>query len=739
MAGVALGRITAQPLFTTTPTISDKSIYDWESINTSAPNRVADRTITTNFQLDQIFINSPRQTLAVQGTFFREDALRYARNILGDANQNGASGQLIVDVNERLLDGRVNPYFLRPFFGTDAPATTRQPYKWDTYRGQMAYRLDLTKEQNALKWLGMHQFTAYDEYKYRIQRQMRYRDGIADTHAWNASTLRQSYYRYYVGDAVGSNVDYAASRFKYGVYPFTWGGYGTVTNGIPVASTGVFNNEPALMAEIAGTDGAGAGSNSKTIQKTIGAVLQSHFLNDRIVTTFGLREDKIAVKFGHANSTAEPLLNPDGITYNFENFNHWAPADWRSNQGKTKTAGVVLKPFREMGFLSHMNRNVASMLGGLSFHYNQSDSFTPQTPAQDLFLKPLPNSSGEGKDYGFTLNAFDSRLVIRFNHYINKALNSRNGDANTIAQRVLRHDASQADPFQLHNRVLDWLTAQHPTWTAEQLETESLKQIQMSPELYNALRNQSPPIAATNDITASGNELEINFNPTRYWTVAASVTQKQSITTNVSKSVQIWIDQRMPLWTTITDPRGLDHVLGTADDGPVLWWTTNYGGSQTAQQNYQTFVEAPYAVIREQEGKPKNQTREYDARMSTNFRLSGVSENRYLKNMSVGGALRWESSAGLGYYGVEKLPATITRLDPNRPIRDDPNLYVDLLASYNTRIWRDKVGLRLQLNVRNVQESGGRLQPTAAFPDGTPSSYRIIDPRTFILQATFSL
>jgi hypothetical protein len=195
----------------------------------------------------------------------------------------------------------------------------------------------------------------------------------------------------------------------------------------------------------------------------------------------------------------------------------------------------------------------------------------------------------------------------------------------------------------------------------------------------------------------------------------------------------------MPLWTKITDPRGLDHVLGTADDAPVLWWTTNYGGSQTAEQNYKTFVEAPYAVIRETEGKPKSQNREYKANFSTNFRLAGVSENRYLKNMSVGGSLRWESESSIGYYGVESLPAVITRLDPSRPINDKGNLYVDLLASYNTRIFRDKVGLRLQFNVRNLQESGGRLQPTAAFPDGTPSSYRIIDPRLFILQATFSL
>jgi hypothetical protein len=40
--------------------------------------------------------------------------------------------------------------------------------------------------------------------------------------------------------------------------------------------------------------------------------------------------------------------------------------------------------------------------------------------------------------------------------------------------------------------------------------------------------------------------------------------------------------------------------------------------------------------------------------------------------------------------------------------------------------------------VQNLQESG-RLQPTGAFPDGTKNAFRIIDPRKFILTATFEL
>jgi len=41
--------------------------------------------------------------------------------------------------------------------------------------------------------------------------------------------------------------------------------------------------------------------------------------------------------------------------------------------------------------------------------------------------------------------------------------------------------------------------------------------------------------------------------------------------------------------------------------------------------------------------------------------------------------------------------------------------------------------------VKNVQENGGRLQKTSAFFDGRASTYRIVDPRQFILSASFDL
>ncbi|MCB1106333.1 MAG: hypothetical protein KDK74_16530, partial [Cephaloticoccus sp.] len=74
--------------------------------------------------------------------------------------------------------------------------------------------------------------------------------------------------------------------------------------------------------------------------------------------------------------------------------------------------------------------------------------------------------------------------------------------------------------------------------------------------------------------------------------------------------------------------------------------------------------------------------------------------------------------------------------DVTRPIFDDGNYYTDLWVSYRTKILNDKVGMKLQLNINNVFESGG-LRPVGVNFDGSPYAFRIIDPRQYVLTATF--
>jgi hypothetical protein len=77
-------------------------------------------------------------------------------------------------------------------------------------------------------------------------------------------------------------------------------------------------------------------------------------------------------------------------------------------------------------------------------------------------------------------------------------------------------------------------------------------------------------------------------------------------------------------------------------------------------------------------------------------------------------------------------------LDPSKPVYDRSRFYADVMASYHLRLLGERVRARVQLNVRNVLESG-RLQPIAVNPDGQVSIYRIVDPRQFVLTTSFDL
>jgi hypothetical protein len=106
----------------------------------------------------------------------------------------------------------------------------------------------------------------------------------------------------------------------------------------------------------------------------------------------------------------------------------------------------------------------------------------------------------------------------------------------------------------------------------------------------------------------------------------------------------------------------------------------------------------------------------------------------------VGGNQRWESKAAIGYrgrVGDPTNPLNINLADPSQPVFDDGNFYTDLWLSYSRKIFNNRYGWKIQLNVNNVTEDG-HLQPTAVNFDGSPWAFRIIDSRQFILTSTLT-
>jgi hypothetical protein len=776
-----------QPLFNTTATVSDKSIYDYTSINLSAPNRFWDTTTTSLLQVDQIILDTRMQTLAAQASFFREDSERWARNVLGTTNDNGQSGQLTVDVNERMLDGSANPFFLRTYLTSDKPRTQYNPQKWDTSRAQLAYKLNFTDETNLLKWLGWMQLTGYGEYKYRVNRQYSWRDAMISPVSWipagtyvgtNSSptgtpanlALTSGLYRYYVGDTNGNNVDYAPGDYKTNTtYPFVWvsrAGAGTTAS--PYTYTSHTDN---ILLGPAAADKSGRFSgdfNTKSVLKTAGLVGQSHLFGDRLVTTLGWRNDTIWTKFGNPGTPRNTVLKPNGIDFDYDIIDAWE-TNYFKNGGHTTNVQFVLRPFMNTPWLGKMDRSgagghfLAELLNGFSMFINRSNSFLPTNPAQDLNKNLLPNTTGSDRSWGVGISLLKDTLQVRMTRYDNKQKNAQTTDISTMAGRVLRMDfpaVGAGSPTGSHNLYYNaqrWITWQNPTWTMDQVNAEVENKTGLSAANAAYYSNPSPGIGATTDLRSTGTEIEINYNPTSYWTVAASVANTKAVNTNVSRALVDWIAGRMPVWTSIVDP-SISNANAAAENNPnKLWWKHRYtqqavGNSTltlgipatftataaTPEENFIAFVQAPFAVMRELEGKSNPQVRPWSFRGSTSLSLSGLFENKHLKRMSVGGAIRWEDKAAIGYYGKQQLPDIITELDTNRPIYDKSHYYVDLFAAYKMKLWGGKVDMTVKANVRNLGENG-RLQPVGAFPDGTIHTFRIVDPQLFILTVGFDM
>jgi hypothetical protein len=603
---------------------------------------------------------------------------------------------LEIDVNERLLDGSPNPYFLRPYYGAMTPIHRELTHDRDIYRLQGAYKLDLRREKNWLKWLGMHTVTGYGEYKEMINKNRQYYYAITSDHPWiapgtaragrgsrigglpNAGTnILLGYMRHYVGDNQGNNVDYGSHNFDAGVYPFVWG---NAVDG--------FKSEPVTIGTAPFS--AGGGNNFRTILKTEGVILQSHLLNDRVVTTFGYRKD---ARYGKG---AMPFaLLPDGSTIDMTNYDVWSTADWGYGAGPTRTAGIVVKPTR-----------------WLSLFANKSDSFQPASVNADVYLRPIGDPTGEGEDYGFALNLFNDKLYLRVNRYKTLNLDKRGGQTQSFAVRSRNVDfGASFFPADLKTKAEEWHEAaaarQGITLTDEQLN-EKVAATMGLPVQY--LEPLWAGINAVEDVVAEGTEVELHYNPTNYWTLKFNFTKAESRFENMSPEVNEYIADRTNVWESVIDPE-----LG------VPWYTHRYVNNQSAKDYIDQFVTSPLKLAQALAGKSLPQIRKYRANMSTSYRLAGITEHKHLKRFTVGGALRWEDKGAIGFYGknyAALLAAnqSITELDPNNPIYDKAHAYFDAGISYRTR-----------------------LQAIGAFPDGTPNAYRIVDPRQFILSASFDL
>jgi hypothetical protein len=751
------------------PGVSNQSIYDWTRYNTLTANFGDTWAHNYNLELEQKITDN----LYFSAGWFRQDINGWDNYTISQTT--GATLQ--IDTNVKMPDGSANPYFGLPLLTDSAPDTFRSPERNDNYRAMLAYDLDLTKQDNFLKWLGRHRLLAMWSKQSIDRATERYRNGfdsgdadaklrylpnnlISGWNLWNGSQINRSYYLANPGDPQGV-VSSSLGRFG----NKGWDTPYTVDVTVPDQVTGVYRKVSITMKNH--FSDAGSFRFARDLE-SYNLASQSYFLNNRLVTTVGFRRDKLNLgrtntgQYVGSDGVLVPALSASqiysattGLTdYNLV-MNRWTPA--QDYEYDTKTYGAALKLFQGWNRIERSASEgnwIAKLARGTTLYYNASDNWNPPASVvTDYFRQVLPTPTGEDKEIGVGFSLFDNKLVARVNWFETRNHDERTGIAGTLITRLAYGDTTLMRPWaesvvRIRNGANPATNTQWNSNTTVDVSTGALLQqvwdlMKLPVDYYVGL---SP--GATQESVAKGTELNLTFNPNRNWTMKLTGSKTESTFASVAPQYDAWLAVRMPVWTAATAPEIADFtdINGTPYSLRNFWSSYGYSsaarlsntdGNTNAQNYFNNTVVSQVGLAKAQEGAVAANQRKYRMSFLTNYRFT---EGK-LKGWSTGGSLRWESKGAVGYYGRAAdptRPQVITAIDPTRPVYlDNGRFYTDLSLGYTRKVFSDKVVMRIQLNANNIFEDG-HLDPIAVNYDGTPWAYRIIDPRQFILTTTFT-
>jgi len=728
----------ALPLYAPART-GDKSVYDWSSVNVVSANHQVDSAKTMSAELEQVFLNTPTQLIAARAGWFRQEYRNERSNWL-DSNIT-----INVDVNSKLLDGAPNPFFRRPYVETTSPNPGYLISLEDIQNADLTYQYTPRNFPKWLGWIGQQRLAAHGEIT-RLDatswNTAPYFSDVAQVTKWsnyNASNLRltsnthEIAHRFYLGAASADpRVQYGAfpENDLAGTYPLTWFNNNT--------GKWVTDQSPVTRLEQSGNHSRG-----RTELRSQSYSEQGFFLGGRLVTTAGYREDR-----QRQRSSAGTVINPATGLVDYTP-NSTFPNPWFESGGKTRTYGAVFKATK-----------MVSVTGGYS------DSVNPRPVFYELSsLQPVKDPHGFTKEYGVNLNFLDGKLYVRLNRYTTKTLGDQGTGIRTLGNRTLdallgrNQNNNRANTSTVRYFAEETVAArfrfQGITPTAQQSFDAVAKLMNVTPDyltvLYRDFGNRINTVDSV-DTSSRGYELELTYNPTRNWRIKVTGSKASAQDDRIGSNIYDFWQNNIPFWSALR----YDSVPGNGDAKGSLWWSTQINtvfntylpnasqGQNTdttiwANRMYTTEYQATYKNLASNVGKPRSQQREYHFAAVTNYDFT---EGR-LKNISVGGAMRWESRAAIGF--LAGAPETsgafqgaVLTLDNDKPVFDKARAYFDLSAGYRLKFHGDKMQTKVQLNIQDAFENG-RLQAVAVNPDGKPYAYRIVDPRKFVLSVRFDL
>lgn len=570
----------------------------------------------------------------------------------------GAEPVLRGDPNRTLgLGGPANPYAGRLYFN----GAWRRDVHYGDYketRFSTSYSFD-TKS----KWFGRH----------RIATLLSRTDQL-DSRAISWLAL--------AGRPFNANPSHANNRITVRNY-LTEGDYSTYRAGDwrDLPSTIAFNGQEygTVFANMpAGDTNSGA---MQTADSGL-AVLQSHWLDNRLVTTFGIRKDELKItQFGYIN---DPLIG-DVVDPN--------PANGKvtDSEGKTHTAGAVYHVSDWLSLIANRSTNI-----GLP-------SFVKTVfPEGNL----PPPSEGKGEDYGIGLDLLDGRISSRIVYF-------RSSEKGRIDSPGFGGASNR------NRRVMDALGGVLATPGGP-----------ISAGEWEAIYDEyTPPASAvSSDFESEGYEARITANLTSNWRLVANYSYTDSGRTNLAGEMVQWYglkpgtDTPLVLGVTqnsdglfVADPsayeaggtvaKWLELAAMHSDTNPSLL-TTNASGVTLAEEIF-NLVDTLNDDKEQQEKRWGVRPHKISMFTAYDFKTGP------LRGFTIGGGWRWRSANIIGSdaNGNEITGRAITS--------------TDLMLGY-TRKFRALPGrVRFQINIYNVLDKTDFIPTRLSRSDVAPNGFEI--------------
>jgi len=237
------------------------------------------------------------------------------------------------------------------------------------------------------------------------------------------------------------------------------------------------------------------------------------------------------------------------------------------------------------------------------------------------------------------------------------------------------------------------------------------------------------------DLTSTGIEYELTANPIPNWRMTLNASKAQAVRSNVLTSWDDFIQKNKDFY--------FDGGYGVNAAPAADYWTIKgyydiphtpgnpLSSGDRLGTKFNDSVYNPYYQAKATADQAVNELRKWHWNAVTNYTFNqGV-----LKNVGVGGAVRWQDRSTIGYYPKFDGVANSWVIDLSKPIKGPSEVNYDAWISYE-RPFRHGITWSVQLNVYDLFAKRS-LIPTQANPDGTIAQVRLPSQTSWTLRNTF--